>query len=256
MSQIFVRVSTVVKLPRLGGLLLTIPLIAAAAALDSEQSEKTERVQHPSWQLMTPLPEGAVFAGTVAGNDGRIYVMSGFRGPDTERLTPANRVYDPDTDRWALRAPVPTPRAEPGAAVAADGTIYLIGGNPSRGRKQSSKKNAVERYNPSTDQWTVEPVLPTPRTGLCVGAARDARTNLLILAIGGRNFDLPGNGLNTVEAFDPEAKTWRVKSSMPTNLHAMAASLGPDGRIYVAGGTSSTLVHTDAIYIYDPRADR
>ena len=99
MSQIFVTASTVVKLPHLSALLLTIPLIAAAAALDSEQSEKTQRGQHRSWQLMTPLPEGAVFAGTVAGNDGRIYVMSGFKGPDTEGLTAANRVYAPATDR-------------------------------------------------------------------------------------------------------------------------------------------------------------
>jgi N-acetylneuraminic acid mutarotase len=139
--------------------------------------------------------------------------------------------------------------------VALDGTIYLIGGNPSRGRKQSFKMNSVERYNPSMDQWTVESALPTPRTGLCVVAAKDAQTNLLIFAIGGRNFDLPGNGLNTVEAFDPKSKVWSVKSSMPTNLHAMAATLGPDGRIYVAGGTSSTVIHTDALYIYDPRGD-
>jgi hypothetical protein len=72
-----------------------------------DQPETTLRGPHSSWELMTPLPEGAVFAATVAGNDGRIYVISGFKGPDTEVLTSANRVYNPDENCWALRAPVP-----------------------------------------------------------------------------------------------------------------------------------------------------
>jgi N-acetylneuraminic acid mutarotase len=231
-------------------------LAAVLTTIAANQIGTASDGAEPSWQVLHSMPEGAVFASSIVGNDGRIYVMSGFKGPETEVLTPANRVYDPRTDLWVLRAPVPTPRCEPGSALAADGTIYLVGGNPSRGRKLSSKMNAVEAYNPLTDLWTVQPVLPTPRTGLSVVAAKDSRGKLLIYAMGGRNFDMPGNGLNTVEAFDPETRLWTVKSSMPTNLHGMAASLGPDGRIYVAGGTSSTVIHTDALYIYDPREDR
>jgi len=106
----------------IGGLFLCSSGIFTAAGGD--QIEAALPGQEASWQLRDSLPEGAVFAGTVAGNDGRIYVMSGFKGPDTEKLSSANRVYDPSTDRWTLRAPVPTPRGEPGAAAGSDGTIY------------------------------------------------------------------------------------------------------------------------------------
>jgi kelch-like protein 18 len=78
----------------------------------------------------------------------------------------------------------------------------------------------------------------------------------LIYAIGGRNFDMPGNGLSTVEAYDPVTDTWTAMSSMPINLHAMTATLGPDGKIYVLGGTNSKMDNTAAVQLYDPRTDR
>lgn len=208
-----------------------------------------------NWKQCDSMPEGAVFAATVVGINGYIYVLSGFDDSNTSNLSAANRVYDPLTDRWTHAARVPTPRSEPGAAVAADGTIYLIGGNPTLGRKQSSRMNIVEAFHPESDRWSFEKNLPAPRTSLQAVAAKDTRGHLLIYAIGGRNFDLPGNGLNIVEAFDPATKTWARKSPMLMNLHAMAATAGADGKIYVAGGTSSTVDNADTLQVYDPETD-
>jgi len=116
--------------------------------------------------------------------------------------------------------------------------------------------NVVEVYNPATDEWSKRKPLPTPRTALCAVAAKDATGHAFIYAIGGRNVDIPGNGLDVVEAYDPLTDTWVSKSPMPINLHAMTATLGPEGKIYVLGGTNSKIDNINAVQAYDPAADR
>src|ERR1043166_2853655 len=98
--------------------------------------------------------------------------------------------------------------------------------------------------------------MPPPRRALCAGAAKDASGHIFIYAIGGRNFDLPGNGLGIVEAYDPLTDTWISKSPMPINLHAMTATLGPEGKIYVLGGTKSKTAQINAGQGYDPAGAR
>ncbi len=223
-------------------------------AVESDTTFGNAALTHQGWRLRAPLKGGAVFAATVKGTDGRIYVITG----STERgeLTARNSAYDPREDTWTPLSPIPTPRSEPGAAVGVAGKIYVIGGNPSIGRKQSSRMNAVEAYDPRTDQWIACRPLPTPRTALCAVAASDATGRRLLFAIGGRNFDIPGNGVDTVEAYDPLTDSWSMRSSMPLGLHAMTATLGPDGKIYVLGGTNSKVSDTNEVQVYDPATDR
>ncbi len=206
------------------------------------------------WKQCQPLVEGAVFAGTVAGSDGRIYVITGSTG-ESGQLTSRNSAYDLLKNRWIELAPIPTPRSEPGAALGPDGKIYIVGGNPTRNRQQSSKMNVVEAYDPKKDQWTKCKSLPTPRTALCAVTATNKSGHTLIYAIGGRNFDMPGNGLSRIEAYDPFTDTWTGRSSMPINLHGMTATVGPDGKIYVLGGTNSKMNDIKDVQVYDPETD-
>jgi N-acetylneuraminic acid mutarotase len=206
------------------------------------------------WRRRQPLAEGSVFAATVVGPDERIYVITGSIG-DTGQLTSRNSAYTPLRDTWTRLAPIPTPRSEPGAALGPNGQIYVIGGNPTLSRKHSSMMNVVEVYDTALDRWTRCKSMPTPRTALCAVAATNAAGRLLIYAMGGRNFDLPGNGLSVVEAYDALDDTWTPKASMPINLHAMTATLGMDGKIYVLGGTNSKMDDVNTVQTYDPKTD-
>src|SRR3982751_2215992 len=78
-------------------------LMVAAVVAEASAAGGTNQ-----WRQRASLPEGAVFAATVVGQNGLIYVMTGFSGPDTDKLTPANRVYDPLAEQWRFGAPVPT----------------------------------------------------------------------------------------------------------------------------------------------------
>lgn len=194
----------------------------------------------------------AVFAGTVAVPDGRIFVISGFAPYGRpRRLTNAVRVYDPSKDAWAEASPILTARGSPAAAVGPDGKIYVVGGvDP------DSKNNVVEAYDPKTDSWARLKPLPTKRDdGLCAVAAKGADGRVRIYAIGGRDDSKPGNGLSTVEAYDPATDTWSARAPMPTHRHALAATRGPDGRIYAVGGTNDRVFSTDVLEIYDPVRD-
>ncbi|MGH2374941.1 MAG: Kelch repeat-containing protein [bacterium] len=70
-----------------------------------------------------------------------------------------HNVYDPATDRWGLRARLPTARSGVGAAVLG-GRIFVFGGEET-GRVFAEN----EMYDPSTDSWTAMAPMPTPRHG-------------------------------------------------------------------------------------------
>ncbi|MEP6755715.1 MAG: kelch repeat-containing protein [Chthonomonadales bacterium] len=202
-----------------------------------------------NWKPRKSMSVPAVFAATVTGRDGKIYVLSGSTAYDVN-LTGAVRIYNPKTDSWSAGSPIPTPRTSAGAVVGPDGLIYVAGG-----LDKDNKKNAFEAYNPATNSWKrLEPV-PTPRDATQAVAARgkDGRTRIYV--IGGRDRRRRGNGMTVVEAYDPDPGTWSTVAPMIINLHAHMATVGPDGRIYVIGGTNDKVFATDALQIYDPISD-
>jgi len=71
--------------------------------------------------------------------------------------------YDPATNRWAKKSPMPSRRGGLASAVL-DGKVHTFGGET-----RSSVFENHEVYDPATDRWTSAPPLPTARHGL--GAA-------------------------------------------------------------------------------------
>jgi len=113
--------------------------------------------------------------------------------------------YDPLTDTWTTRAPMPTPRAAAGVAEV-NGLIYVVGGSSSRSPVPGGHVRTVEAYDPVTDTWTTKAAMPTPRYGFAL-----AEANGVLYAVGGwadPSFDPDGVSV-FVEAYDPVTDTWR-----------------------------------------------
>ncbi len=114
------------------------------------------------------------------GPDGKLYVFGGCAcaGGYTVKDDPESRrkalieelewrrsvkeveAYDPKTNKWTPRAPMPTPRQLLSATLGADGRIYVIGGSRSLAGEGT---DVVEIYDPATDRWSDGPPLRTAR---------------------------------------------------------------------------------------------
>ena len=79
-----------------------------------------------------------------------------------EEIVATLLVYDPDTNTWAEKTPMPTARAYPAGAVL-DGQLYVVTGIADF---VSPFLRTIEVYDPATDGWRAAAPIPTGRVGL------------------------------------------------------------------------------------------
>ena len=95
----------------------------------------------------------------VAVVDGKIHAIGG-RMDSYDFNTSLNAIYDPKTDGWSFRAPLPTARSGP-SCVYINGKIVVFGGEAT-GRVFGTN----EIYDPKTDSWEAGTPMAVPRHGL------------------------------------------------------------------------------------------
>jgi len=213
------------------------------------------------WSRKPPMPIPAHHA-AVAAHDGKLYVFGGFVSPETLGgwSSVANVfVYDPATERWSPRTPMPTPRGGAHAA-AVGGKIYVIGGYATSAHPRDpigSNLGSNEEYDPATDTWVIRAPMPTPRNHHAIGAIGGK-----IYVAGGRvgsAFAGVASDVSVTEAYDPAANRWAMKAAMPTARSGLGyAVLGE--RLYVFGGEIARSLPPNLVYpaveSYDPAANR
>lgn len=128
----------------------------------------------PAQRRWAPIADAPTARNSAAAAviDGRLYVVGGRQAskqPDgslRQVNVPHLEVYDPTTDRWSARAPMPV--AQGGLAAAGHGgRLYVFGGEQWVPERKVFAEAWV--YEPGDDRWRALPALPTPRHGL--GAA-------------------------------------------------------------------------------------
>lgn len=114
-----------------------------------------------------PTPRNHAAAGVI---DGRIYVAGGRAGsvfiPNALNLDLVEE-YDPASDQWALRTPMPTARSATAWGVHG-GRLYVAGGEI-RHRDIWGTYTTVESFDPKSNSWNRLPPMPLPRHGLAGG---------------------------------------------------------------------------------------
>jgi N-acetylneuraminic acid mutarotase len=204
-----------------------------------------------SWVSKTSLPtHQQSFA--VAACQNKIYVCGGCSGFNQItgypiNCTGANEEYNPATDSWVTKAPMPTARAELQANVV-NGEFYFISGTLPNG----SISNATEVYNPLNDAWSTAASIPTP-----VGLYASAVVENKIYLVGGGKSGPAIVDLNQI--YDPQTNKWTLGAPLPSSILLAAAGattgeLAPI-RLYVIGGTTDGINPANTTYIYDPQAN-
>ncbi len=195
------------------------------------------------WTVRASMPVGLHHVG-IGVSAGKLYIIGGYKSAGLTVWHPVATVYayDPATDSWTERTPIPTPRGAL-SVTEHDGKLYAIGGYD-----RETNIAAVEVYDPSTNTWTKRTPLPTPRDHLAT-----ATLSGKVYVIGGRLNGSYGHNLSLVEAYDPTTDRWSQAADLPTARSGITASV-IGGRIYVFGGEGKdgTFSENEA---YDPTHD-
>ncbi len=176
--------------------------------------------------------------------DGIIYVMGGvymLPGDVVGRVLNVVEAYDPATDTWTNKAPMPTARFALSVPVV-DGKIYAMGGNTGGG----AGIRTVEVYDPATDIWTTKASIPVGNcyfgTGIVDG---------IIYTTGGWIY----SAHSRVFAYDPVTDKWSEKTAMSTPRVGLGAGV-VNGKIYAIGGAPHyTVPPLSTNEEYDPHLD-
>lgn len=211
------------------------------------------------WSEGVPLPEPVHHEG-VAVVGGKIYIIGGFQQPFPQR-EPIDHVweFDPVTNAWTARAPLPSPRGALIVAVIGN-LIYAAGGEhrrppgsppgPPGAPAAYEPVGDLTVYDPQTDEWRSLPPMHVRRDH-AYGAVIDGH----LYVAGGR--DRPKYDISALEEFDPNANTWIERASMPTGRSGGNGAV-LEGQFYTFGGEgnkASPLGIYDEVEAYNPATD-
>lgn len=196
------------------------------------------------WKKLASMPK-PVGALACAGLGGKVYCAGGVRLPAWSKrsgLRPASEieqpndllVYDPATNAWAAKAPMPSPRNHH-VLLAVGGKLYAIGGRIGGPYVSgwSTPMAANEEYDPAADRWMPRSPMPTPRSAF--GAVV---VNEKIHVLGGEEWRQYSSTVHrTHEVYDPKANRWTASVPLATPRHGfLAAAVG--NRLYAISGAN------------------
>jgi N-acetylneuraminic acid mutarotase len=206
-----------------------------------------------SWKALAPMPTKRGSPVAVAVGD-KLYVIGGaVPGPGQPAVHPARphtsvgvvEEYDPATNTWRARAPMPTPRNH-AVGGAINGKIYVASGRVGAAfiSGGSSNVGVIEAYDPASDSWSQGLARMAQARSAGAGAAYGGK-----LYISGGEYQDPGTmaTYRSLEAYDPATNSWQTLAPMPVSRHGLAAAVVGNRLHMVSGDVQSagTGVHVD-----------
>ena len=199
-----------------------------------------------------PTPRHFLDANVV---DGKIYLIGGRAMGKvdwsplliTYHVSDVNEVYDPATNSWTEKAPIPHPIASYASAVV-NNKIYIISGCTPSG----DITGLVQVYDPQTDNWSSAASIPNPVENAVAGAITNNAMPSAIYVIGGcterlraSNQTYTGSKFNQV--YFPENDSWTVSLPMPDNRYGLSVVV-VNNMLYAIGGVSDTSFYSPTTY--------
>jgi len=174
--------------------------------------------------------------------NGLVLVAGGY---DRHRL-PSAELYDPVSGTWTPTGDMTEPYGGHTATLLPDGTVLVAGGDVPRGGGAVGSAHAA-LYDPATGAWTAIGDMRTAPLGHTATLLPDGR----VLVSGGKAYGGPeAPRFDDAELYDPVTGTWTATADMTQARDSHTATLLPDGRVLVAGGTRD-VVKTGSAELYD-----
>lgn len=202
------------------------------------------------WASKAPIPT-ARFGAASGVINGKLYVAGGCCLTFGFPFTRFNvlEVYDPITNSWATKSPMPH-AVYAAAAGVINGRLFVVGGqaDPTNGNVISD----LQIYDPASDTWTTGAPLPEP-----IAAANAGVVNGKLYLAGGITPTVSGE-INTVLVYDPAVNSWTILSPM-LSAREFAGTAVINGILYVVGGFAPlnpfTGIQVNTVDSYNPATD-
>jgi N-acetylneuraminic acid mutarotase len=175
--------------------------------------------------------------------NGKVLVVGGF---NSSALTQA-LLYDPVTGTWTSATGSLTIYYLSGhtATLLGNGKILVAGGYVN----MDSTTKSGELYDPVTGTWTLTDPLIQARQGHRAILLGDGR----VLVVGGYyRGSVGGPAVTTFEFYDPVGGTWSPTAPLTNHLGYHTATLLPNGKVLVAGGSDSSGSYLNKAMLFDP----
>ncbi len=213
-----------------------------------------------TWEAKTPMPTSRHF---LCANiiDGKIYLIGGLAleptpwqnklvsDPKFKLITYShsdkNEVYDPVTDSWTEKTPLPHAVAFYSSAVV-NNKIYVISGSTRDGIT-----GLVQVYDPQTDNWSLVTPIPNPVDSAAAGAIINAAMPSAIYVLGGytqRVGSIRRTNLN--QMYFPENNSWALSVPMPTNRTSFSVVTVNDTLYAIGGMSDNSDFYSSTVYQY------
>jgi len=203
-----------------------------------------------TWTTKKPMPTPRLYFATAVYQDkiccfGGLIGLGQFPYQDTDILltghlwSNATEVYDPATDMWETKAPMPSTMQKQLAATVADGKIYFVGGYGTQ---------PAMVYDPVTDSWNTTLANSSALLDTGDGQFASALVGNKIYAVS-RSMWVPSSGALFI--YDVSNESWSLGATAPSSISGgvavVTSGLNAPERVYFVGPTAN--------YAYDPVSD-
>jgi len=196
-------------------LALVLVFLFITGCIAVAKSASANSIAQNSWAELAPMNVARAFLGVAAVN-GKIYAIGGstasgfepasfpYGNINLDHFVGANEEYDPTTNTWTYKAPMPTPRMAFATAVY-QGKIYCIGGRSVAGDMSGGYTSVNEVYDPATNSWDSKAQMPIAN-GWIEAKVIDDKIYI-------KN-SIPSTSSGLYYVYDPVSDTWN--SSVPS----------------------------------------
>jgi len=173
------------------------------------------------WEIKASMPSGFQWDLQVNVVNGKIYLM--------DEDGTLNEVYDPSTDTWSNRTPLPIENA-PYVSAVVDDKIYFVG------------RNRIQVYDAKNDAWSqinVRALMNHPYTKAVATTGWIAPKRIYALGLVKGAYSDRFLYENNVQVYNLENNSWTSGNNLPSERLDFGAAVLND-KIYVVGGLAST----------------
>ncbi|HYO52521.1 kelch repeat-containing protein [Archangium sp.] len=189
----------------------------------------------PMWAPTTPLATGRLLHTATRLDNGSVLVMGGYNT--------TSELYDPTSGTWAPTGNSLIPHRGHTATKLQDGRVLIAGGG-----QCPDTPITAELYDPALGQWTPAGMLNQLRFHHTATLLPNGK----ILVTGGGDSEMGSNTLASAELYNPTSGTWSFTGSMHAARRYHTATLLPNGKVLIVGGSDGNESLLASAELYDP----